>query len=71
MVSMIRDVTNQSMESNTNCCIQTLRVVLSDIDQQKRLIERIFSFAMIYAQIAKRDHRLFSKIFAMKYCFNV
>jgi salicylate hydroxylase len=62
-ISLLKDVTNLMMESNGNCCTETLQTALSSIVQQQQLIKEICSFAMIYAEIAERDYRLFFKNF--------
>jgi hypothetical protein len=60
-ISLLKDVTN--MEINVDHCTQTLQTALSSIVQQQQLINEICFFAMIYAEIAERDHRLFFRNF--------
>jgi 2-polyprenyl-6-methoxyphenol hydroxylase-like FAD-dependent oxidoreductase len=62
-VSLLKDTTNLMTKSNDDHCAKTLVTALSSIVQQQKLANEICSFAMIYAEIAERDYRLFFKNF--------
>ncbi len=50
-------------------CAETLQTGLSSFVQQQKLIDEICCFAMIYAEIAERDYRLFFKNFRNEIIF--
>ena len=59
-------MSSDTMTNNIYSYKQLLQTILSSIDQQQQLIDKIRHFSMIYAEIAERDHRLFFKNFVMK-----
>ena len=62
-ISFLKDMTESTMKTHTNHCTRTLQAALSSLVQQQRLVGEVCSFAMVYADIAERDHRLFFKNF--------
>ncbi|CAF1582714.1 unnamed protein product [Rotaria magnacalcarata] len=62
-ISSLKNSTNLVMESSANHYTQTLQATLSSMVLQQQLIDEICYFAIIYAEIVERDHRLFFKNF--------
>ena len=62
-VSFLKDMTKSTMKTCNRNCTQILQTALSSLVQQQRLVNDICSFALVYAEIVERDHRLFFKNF--------
>jgi hypothetical protein len=62
-------ILNDTNEMSAKRCTQVIQLALPSDTHERILIDEIHDFAMIYKEIAQRDHRLFFKHFRCSHLF--